>query len=38
MHQAEDLGALNANIVGEIEVIAEYRHGERVTEPSPGAD
>jgi hypothetical protein len=29
---AEDLVAFNANIVGEIEVIAEYRYGERVPE------
>ena len=28
---AEDLGRFNAAIVGQIEVIAEYRHGERVS-------
>ena len=27
---AEDLDAFNASIVGEIEVIAEYRHGQRI--------
>jgi hypothetical protein len=33
---AEDLAAFNANIVGEIQVIAEYRHGQPVIfAPSP---
>ena len=30
---AEQLDAFNASIVGEIEVIAEYRHGQRVDQP-----
>ena len=39
MHQeywipAEKLDAFNASIVGEIEIIAEYRHGRRVDEAS----
>jgi hypothetical protein len=33
---AEDLDAFNASIVGPIEVIAEYRHGQRVgDDPAP---
>jgi hypothetical protein len=32
---AEELAQFNENIVGEIEVIGEYRHGERVDASAP---
>jgi hypothetical protein len=35
---ADDLDAFNESIVGEIEVIAEYRHGERVDVAAEAGD